>query len=263
LNVPSIDKSVREEVETRLEHIASQEGVRILFACESGSRAWGFESADSDYDVRFLYVHPREWYLSVEQRRDVIERPIDDSLDLSGWDLMKALRLFRKSNPPLLEWLGSPIVYEESGQTASRLRDLARRAHSPRACAYHYLHMAQGNFREYLRGEEVWTKKYLYVLRPLLAIRWIERGLGLVPTEFSVMVEELVPAGKLKDSIELLLERKRAGSELARAPRIDPVSDFIEAELERHDVALRIPDGPRIQVADLDEVFLAALDEEP
>jgi hypothetical protein len=191
----------------------------------------------------------------------VIERSIDDSLDLSGWDLLKALRLFRKSNPPLLEWLGSPIIYKESGQTASRLRALAARAHSPRACAYHYLHMARGNFREYLRGEEVWTKKYLYVLRPLLAIQWIERGLGLVPTEFAVLVDTLVPEGSLKDSIELLLERKRAGSELAHAPRIGPVSDFIEAELARHEVDLTIPDGPRLRVADLDDVFLAALNE--
>ena len=256
-----IDSSVREEIVERLGRIEQEEGVRVVYACESGSRAWGFESSDSDYDVRFLYVHPRDWYLSVDQRRDVIERPIEGLLDLSGWDLPKALRLFRKSNPPLLEWLGSPIVYREDGLTASRLRDLAERSHSPRACAYHYLHMAQGNFREYLRGEQVWTKKYLYVLRPLLAIQWIERGHGLVPMEFARLVEVLIPVGSLRDAIEELVERKRRGSELARGERIGPVSEFIESELARHESRLTIPNSPQPGIDDLDQVFRTALDE--
>lgn len=103
------------EILARLEQIEKDEDVTIFYACESGSRAWGFPSADSDYDVRFIYVRPRDWYLSidVEEKRDVIERPINDALDISGWDLRKALKLLRKSNPPLLEWLSSPIVYKE------------------------------------------------------------------------------------------------------------------------------------------------------
>ena len=112
---------------TRLQNLEIEEGVKILYACESGSRAWGFPSADSDYDARFLYLQPPEWYLAVdlEQKRDVIERPISDQLDLSGWDLRKALKLFHKSNPPLLEWLGSPIVYWEKYSVVARLRKLA------------------------------------------------------------------------------------------------------------------------------------------
>ena len=103
--------NVREEVNRRLDAIEADSGARILYACESGSRAWGFASADSDYDVRFVYVRPRDWYLSIDldRRRDVIELPIEDELDVNGWDLPKAPRLFRNSNPPLLEWLGSPI----------------------------------------------------------------------------------------------------------------------------------------------------------
>lgn len=94
---------MREEILKRLTDIEGEEDVKIFYACESGSRAWGFPSADSDYDVRFLYRHPEEWYLSVdlEEKRDVIERPINDDLDISGWDLRKALKLLRKSNPPL------------------------------------------------------------------------------------------------------------------------------------------------------------------
>jgi predicted nucleotidyltransferase len=112
----------------------------------------------------------------------VIELPLRDGIDLSGWDIRKALKLFRKSNPPLLEWLQCPIVYVERFSFASRLRVLLPAFYSPRASFFHYLHMAQGNIREYLRGEIVWRKKYFYVLRPLLAMRWIERGLGPVPS---------------------------------------------------------------------------------
>ena len=122
---------------------------RHIMAIESGSRAWGFPSADSDYDVRFLYARPVEWYLSILEGRDVIERPIDAQLDINGWDIKKALRLFRKSNPPLAEWLGSPIVYLERQDIAERLRELAQRYYSPLACIHHYLHMAEGNYRDY------------------------------------------------------------------------------------------------------------------
>jgi predicted nucleotidyltransferase len=184
---------VENRIQAAISEIENTECVTVLYACESGSRAWGFASTDSDYDVRFIYLRPPSWYLSVdlEVKRDVIERPITDVLDVSGWDLRKALKLFRKSNPPLLEWLGSPIVYREEYPTASRLRELAKTYCPGTACGYHYLHMAQGNYREYLKGEIVWRKKYFYVLRPLLAIRWLEAGLGVVPTEFGQLVEKV------------------------------------------------------------------------
>src|ERR1700739_4004605 len=105
--------NVQQRVLAELAQVERDQEVQVLYACESGSRAWGFASRDSDYDARFLYVHPREWYLSVEDRRDVIERPLEDDLDVSGWELRKALRLLRKSNPPLLEWLKSPVVYRQ------------------------------------------------------------------------------------------------------------------------------------------------------
>jgi predicted nucleotidyltransferase len=156
-----IPKDARAEIERRLDAIESESGVTIVFACESGSRAWGFASPDSDYDVRFLYVSHPSWYLSVdlEDKRDVIETPIEGVWDVNGWDLRKALRLYRKSNPPLLEWLQSPIVYREPSGAAGKLRNLVPSFYSPTASMYHYLHMAQKNYRTYLREEEVWTKK--------------------------------------------------------------------------------------------------------
>ncbi len=220
-------------IHSKLEEIEESNHVRIFYACESGSRAWGFPSADSDYDIRFLYVHPQEWYLSIEDRRQVIEVPVQDNLDFVGWDIMKALRLFRKSNPPLLEWLNSPIEYLDKFSIAENIRGLITVYYEPAACIYHYLHMARGNHREYLKGEKVWLKKYFYVLRPLLAIRWIEQQSGTVPVLFQVLVDRIVTSVPLKTAIEELVSTKLNGNELGYGPRITVISDFIESELSR------------------------------
>ena len=230
-----IDEAIVEEVRRRLDQVEASEGVRILLAVESGSRAWGFPSRDSDYDVRFVYIHPPEWYLSVdtEFRRDVIERPLLDEIDLSGWEIRKALLLFAKSNPPLLEWLASPLVYRDTQTLAPRLRDLLPTYYAPNASLYHYLHMAQGNSREYLQGDVVWLKKYFYVLRPLLAIRWIEQGRGPVPMLFTDVLAAIAEYPALVAAIEALRGRKMAAEELDRGPAIPVISDFIKAELAR------------------------------
>ncbi len=246
-----------------LSEIEKSENVTVLYACESGSRAWGFASADSDYDVRFIYLHPPSWYLSVnlESRRDVIERPIEDLLDISGWDLRKALKLFRKSNPPLLEWLGSPIVYREELMTASRLRKLSESYYSPSASGYHYLHMAKKNYREYLKGDIVWRKKYFYVLRPLLAIKWLEAGYGVVPTEFETLLKKLVPPGGLRDAIAQLINEKAEGGELDRGPRVPEISDFIITELDRL-AETKFAKRPKVPpVGPLNELFRLELKE--
>jgi uncharacterized protein len=199
-----------DEIRQRLAAIEREESVKIFYACESGSRAWGFPSANSDYDVRFLYVRQPDWYLSidVEDRRDVIELPILDHFDVNGWDLRKALKLLRKSNPPLLEWLNSPIIYSEDLSISAKLRGLVPFCYSPVACTYHYLQMAKGNFREYLKGNTVSVKKYFYVLRPLLAIKFIEQNDDVVPMEFGLLVNSLLPAGTLRDEIERLIEQR-------------------------------------------------------
>jgi predicted nucleotidyltransferase len=260
-----IEKAMRAEIQIRLRDIEAKEGIRIPYACESGSRAWGFPSADSDYDVRFIYLRPREWYLSidVERRRDVIEHTGDGKLDISGWDLRKTLQLLRKGNPPLMEWLGSPIVYVERFAVAARMRDLLFKYHSPVACLYHYLHMAQGNYREYLKGTTVWIKKYFYILRPILAIKWIEKGLGIVPTEFQVLADEVVESPKLKGEIDRLVEAKRRGEELDRGPHIAVISEFIEQELARLEGKQfeKNYSAPKAPAAEFNRVFRAALDE--
>jgi len=247
---------MRDKILSRLKQIEELEHVRVLFACESGSRAWGFPSQDSDFDIRFVYVRPRDWYLSIEDRRDVIELPIDGSLDVSGWDLRKALRLFRQSNPPLLEWLRSPIVYLDSHGVAQRLRDLVPVYFSPKSCLHHYLHMAQGNYREYLQGKHVHLKKYFYVLRPVLACRWIEAKNTMPPTEFQALVATHVEDPQLRRAIDSLLERKVRGDELDRGSRIQPINDFLQAEIARLTEYVRTIERPNVAPPEhLDQLF--------
>ena len=254
---------IRQAIERALVAIEREEEGVVCLAVESGSRAWGFASTDSDYDVRFIYLRRPDWYLSIdlEDRRDVIERPLDARLDMSGWDIRKALKLFRKSNPPLLEWLQCPLIYIERSPLASRLRLLLPAYYSPIASYHHYLHMAQGNFREYLKGEIVWRKKYFYVLRPLLAIRWIEAGLGPVPIEFGRLVEATIQDAVLIREIDRLLAAKKAGAELDRGPQIEPISRFVEGELARHERAGGEKPSPTPPLDSLNKLFRDVLRE--
>lgn len=253
----SVSEAARTAIQARLDAFETEHAVSVLYACESGSRAWGFASTDSDYDVRIVYVHPRDWYLSIdlERRDDAVDVEIEDTpvgeVDLHAWDLRKALGLFRKSNPPLLEWLHSPIIYREREAVLTRWRALIPTYYTPRAAGYHYLRMAQTIARQSLRGADAVPRKtYLYVLRPLLAVRWIEADRGPVPTEFQRLVEAGVRDETLRTAIDRLLERKRSGEERGEAPRLPVLDDFIRRELARledtrfHDPVERRPIGP-------------------
>lgn len=259
----TIPADAKREIIRRLDEIESNHPVKILFACESGSRAWGFASSDSDFDVRFIYLSPSAWYLSVdlEEKRDVIETPIEGIWDVNGWDLRKALRLYRKSNPPLLEWLQSPIVYREHSEAAKKMRNLLPTFYSPVACMYHYLHMARGHYRRYLQGETVRTKKYFYVLRPLLGCRWIERDVETVPMEFERLVAGTDVPEEVRTEISLLLEKKRSEDEIGEGPKNEVLSKFIEAELLRHEESGLIRQKPETKVDLLSVIFQETLEE--
>jgi predicted nucleotidyltransferase len=181
---------------------------------------------------------------------------------VSGWDFKKALGLFAKSNPPLLEWLRSPILYVESGSVAERLRDLAREFYRPRTCLHHYLHMAEGNFRSYLQGERVRPKKYFYVLRPVLACQWIESRDDFPPIEFERLVDAEVHDPELRDAVRTLLERKRAGAELDEGPRIRVINAFLEERIAHYnEVTESIPSGVAPDLRQLDALLRHALGE--
>ena len=245
LSAHPIDDAIRARVQQALDQIETEHDVKVLFACESGSRGWGFASPDSDYDVRFVYVQRLPWYLTVEARRDVIELPISDELDVCGWELRKALQLLRKSNPTLLEWLDSPVVYREDTQQAARMRALVPQFFSAIRGRYHYLAMAKKNFRGYLQGESVRLKKYLYVLRPLLAVRWIDSGMGMPPMRFADLVAGTVTDSALLDEISRLLAIKMQASEVEYSARWPTIHKYIEHELQNaeHNPDYKRPEG--------------------
>lgn len=232
LSAHPVDDAVRAQIMDGLRALEHQHDVKVLFACESGSRGWGFASPDSDYDVRFIYVNRPAWYLSVDPHRDVIELPISGDLDINGWDLRKALQLLKRSNPTLLEWLRSPIVYMEDVDVMTRFRGLAETGFSTLRGYHHYVSMAKKNFREYLQGEVVRHKKYLYVLRPLLAARWIREGRGVPPMRFAELAQATVRSDAVLDELNRLLEVKMRAGEAATSPRWPAIHAFIERELQ-------------------------------
>ena len=222
-----------------LQQIEQDYDLKILFACESGSRAWGFPSKDSDYDVRFIYVQKMNWYLAIDQKRDCLEIPKQDSLttqtnpllDLSGWELTKALRLFRKSNPPLLEWLNAKIVYYQAFSTIHKMQSISNEIFSPTTCIFHYLNMAKGNYRECLLAQEVRIKQYLNALRPVLAAKWIEKHQSFPPNDTQSLLADIIHSSELKDSIGKLIKekQKRENSDLINP--IEMINQFLDIEI--------------------------------
>ncbi|MFC4252827.1 nucleotidyltransferase domain-containing protein [Sinimarinibacterium flocculans] len=247
------------EVRARLKQIATDHDVNVLHAIESGSRAWGFPSPDSDYDARFIYAHDADWYFSVHERRDVIETPIETvggiTFDVNGWDLRKALRLLAKSNPVLIEWLQSPIVYVSAasakGHFASEMLELAGTFFSPKSAHYHYFHMARKNYREHLSGDSIKLKKYFYVLRPVLACLWVERGQGIPPMSLTQLLDDLLPSGSMRDDILELRERKMRTPEFGSGEPIPTIQRFLTAQIERL-ASIAQPEASRADPTTLD-----------
>ncbi len=228
---PEIDPRLRRRIDRKLAEIERRESVRIFLAVESGSRAWGFPSPDSDYDVRFLYARPRDWYLSIDARRDVIECPLEDVLDVNGWDVRKALQLLLKANPVLAEWLSSPIRYREDATAVAAFRDLAARTGFRRPARYHYLRLGRAQYEREIAGRgTVRLKRYFYALRPALALLWLRTRADAPPMDLPALRAGLDLDRALDRAIDELTARKAEGSEMGTGPRIGMLDRFIEAE---------------------------------
>ena len=213
----------------RLEEIEALFNVRIIYAAEAGSRAWGFASQNSDYDVRFIYLRDPMEYLRLEKTRDVIETPVDSVFDVNGWDLSKALTLLRESNPNLFEWFDSPIVYRESSES-NYLRSRLPAFFSKKKSLFHYVSMAQNSAKS-LREERVKGKMYLYALRSLLACRWIIERNSPPPVPFNNLVETcLVPS--FRNDVDRLLELKACVGDAQHVPRFPNLDAFIEQSVD-------------------------------
>ncbi len=262
-----MERNVLAEIQENLDRIEQQHQVKILLAVESGSRAWGFASPDSDYDVRFIYARPAKEYLRVDPVADVIEWQLDEVFDINGWDLKKAMLAFGKGNPNLMEWTNSPIVYREAAEWA-QVREVARRFFSEKSALCHYYGTANKTLKAFLMSDRIRYKKYFYALRPLLCCRWIERFHEAPPMEFGkllLLFEESEAGadgldGELLAAIRELLDRKAVTEEKDLNPQMPVIIDFITAECGRQKaISDRAADDRRHDFSELNETFRRVL----
>lgn len=245
-------------IKEKLSEIEEKENVRILHCVESGSRAWGFASPDSDYDVRFVYVRPTEFYLRLDKTRDVIEWQLDETLDINGWDLQKTLRLLYDSNPTVFEWNTSPIVYKTTEEW-SDISALSGRFFNKKAGLYHYLNMARRNYREFLCGETVRLKKYFYVLRPFLACEWILKHGTPAPMPFDDLANDCLDP-EIRPEVDELLRMKRETPEFGEGGRIDVLNDYLYDNIEKISAVVEGLSNERAgKWSELNKLFLSVL----
>lgn len=247
-----------EKILSKLSEIEEKENVKILYCAEAGSRATGLSSADSDYDVRFIYIRRMNDYLKLEPVRDVIEWQCDDTLDICGWDIKKALTLGYRSNLSLFEWMSSPIVYKEDAEWKT-VRDALVGYFSPVHTAMHYFSMAKSNYDNSFGKETVKFKKYFYVLRPLLAAEWVASRRELPPLVFGELLETL-PEGAVKNTVTELVNAKRSGSKRNEGEPIAILNKYIEDGFARLESVIRgLPEEARRDIKPLEEVFLSLI----
>lgn len=237
-NIPdTLDPMVVAEIDARLERVADTQGVSVSWAVESGSRAWGFPSPDSDYDCRFLYVRSVDDYLGLWPKRDVIETPLDKVFDVNGWDVAKALRLLLKGNATVVEWLTSPIVYRGDAAFRDGLLELAAEVIDPARVGRHYLHVGQNQWD--LASETIPLKRVFYALRPAAALRWLRThpGSAVAPMDLqTLLLESEAPEGVVHETGELLAV-KAVTRELGEGRFPRALAEFVRSEFEAAQVA--------------------------
>ncbi|MES2516416.1 MAG: nucleotidyltransferase domain-containing protein [Bacteroidota bacterium] len=243
-------------IKHKLNDLEQHYHIKILYACETGSRAWGFPSPDSDYDVRIIYRHEPDWYLSLSDKKDTIEFMSEDGeLDISGWDIKKCLKLMWKSNAALLERVQSPVVYTEVKSISSVLRQYSEKCFAPIATMHHYLGMAKNSFSEIEGRDKVKLKKLFYALRATLACKWIIENESVPPIVFITMVNELSFDAELKTRIKDLIDLKSGQNENYVHPAERTLNEFIFNELEKAKQMFNSLAGRKEKDVDLDGLF--------
>ena len=225
-----IDPTVFQEVKEHLTRLEKEHNIVIIQAIESGSRAWGFPSPDSDYDVRFIYAHPKDWYLQLSEERDVIEMPINDDLDISGWDLRKGLNLANKGNAVIQEWMISPIVYQQSDLYAP-LSNLVNKSFNSISTYHHYRAMAKKAYQDMEQSEQKKLKRFFYFARATLSAQWIVEHQTMPSIVFSDLIEGLITDQQQAKSMCLLVEKKAQESEKSN---LDVPADVFEFVVSRY-----------------------------
>lgn len=244
-------------IQQKLTNIEQANGIQLLFACESGSRGWQFPSPDSDYDVRFIYVRPYKYYLSVMNRPYDLNFPINDELDIYGWDIRKVLQLVRKSNTTPFEWLQSPIVYRQQPGFRDSLWTLCQRYFSQRSNIHHYLGIAKGALETATNSNEITIKKLFYVMRPLLAAQWCLQKNGIAPMTIGPLMA-LLP-DRLQQEVKELITLKATAAENYIIPISTGLRSYIDEEFNRINEASKAMPVNQFETAMLDEFFIQTI----
>lgn len=253
---------IRNEILKKLCASESEHGIKILHAVESGSRAWGFASPDSDYDVRFIYAHDMQWYLKLEKTRDVMELELNDVYDINGWDIQKMFRLMHSSNPTVFEWIHSPIVYT-THPIIAEITPLIDSFFSCKAGLYHYLNIAKAHYKGYICNKnKVKLKKYFYVLRPLMACDWILAHQTPPPVLFDSLLNEMEPDDELFIAIQKLISQKQKANEAEMIDHIPVLEEYIASEISSIKVSADImKDDKNNDWGLLNSLFLRCLEQ--
>ncbi|AJW63202.1 putative nucleotidyltransferase [Elizabethkingia miricola] len=236
----------------KLRETEAKYNIEILLAVESGSRAWGFASPDSDYDIRFIYRHSKDWYLTPWDKDETIEFMTDDNLDGSGWDLRKTFHLLLKSNAALLSWFYSPIVYIENKSFTRLFKPLADQCFSPIAVSFHYLSMSK-KYLEACRNEKVKLKSYFYCLRTALSGKWITEKKTVPPVLFSDLLVLADLAMRIK--IENLIALKATKGESYFHPNDWELFEFMERLISENEEKAKSLSGSKADKAQMEKVF--------
>ena len=245
---------MRAEIIKKLKELEVEHNIEIVYACESGSRAWGFPSNDSDYDVRFFYKHKLDWYLSIEDKKDTIT-DVGPVLDFAGWELRKTMRLFRASNSSLYEKLRSPITYINTSELKNELLRLENEYYRPLSGVHHYLSLSKNFMRDYMNGEKVKLKKYFYVLRSTLAAIWIVEKEGVPPMEFNYL-RELILDKEVVKWIDLMLRLKMKNDETYEVNLFPPIDNWLTEAIRNIENKLtRIDREPKSETERLNKLF--------
>lgn len=243
------------QIQQKIEYVEKQYGVRVIYAVRAGSRVWGYASPNSDCDVHFIYVKPMRGYLLLDPARDVIELPEDKGIEMSGWDIQKFLKLVRNSNPSAIEWMCSELIYKDTG-FKPLFEPYLHKCFSAKKCLYHYLHLSTGNYVKYIDGkEEVKLKKYLGILRSLLAGMWLADRKTLPPLNITTLAEAYLPQD-LKPIFTVLLDSKIYEDRTLIISRIPDLDVFIlESVKKLNDAANKMICEPTITLKELNRLF--------
>lgn len=251
------------QINNYLEQLQQEKNIKILLACETGSRAWGFPSPDSDYDVRIIYQHEKDWYLSLSEKKGHIDKMYDSGeIDITGWDLRKCLNLLMKSNAALLERVQSHIIYKSDEAFVKNINELAQTAYSPIATAYHYLSMGKKLFADVKDKQEYKLKRFFYVLRSTMACIWIKEQKKMPPIDFHIMLKELKVPAEILERIYELIELKSSKSEAYLHSGENHMIDFIDHHLTLTGKTFKSLPHSRINIEQFDQFFINQLNQD-